>query len=276
MMKDHFKLYKQPRLQNPSLVVSWSEDAGQLGPKVIDFLNKKLGAEKFCQIEPLDFFPTGGVAIKHDLIHFPESEFYSCEDNNLVIFRSEAPSYAWYKFLNLVLDIAEHYCGVKEFYTIGGIVSLIAHTERRRILTIVNQPELKSMLAGHGLDTDLDYRTPPGGRPTLSSFLLWVAKRRNIGGANLWGQVPFYLATGEDPRAWKTVIEFFDKRFNLAIDLEEIDQQVEEQERKINQLRMENREIDACLGALERGGVLTHEENEKLVQEIDNLLGKGR
>ncbi len=174
----------------------------------------------------------------------------------------------------MVLDIAEHYCGVKEFYTIGGIVSLIAHTTRRRILTIVNQPELKSMLAGHGLDTDLDYRTPPGGRPTLSSFLLWVAKRRNIGGANLWGQVPFYLATGEDPRAWKTVIEFFDKRFNLAIDLEEIDQQVEEQERKINQLRMENREIDACLGTLERGGVLTHEENEKLVQEIDNLLGK--
>lgn len=274
MTNEHFKFYKQPRFQNPSLVVGWSEDAGKLGPKVIDFLNKELGAEKFCEIEPSDFFPLGGVAIKHDLVQFPESKFYSCENNNLVIFTSDAPSYEWHKFLNTVLDVAEYHCGVKELYTIGGIVSLTAHTNPRRISTVVNQPELKRMLAGHGLDTDMNYQTPPGGRPTLSSFLLWVAKRRNIGGANLWVEVPFYLAAGEDLKAWKTMVEFFDKRFSLSIDLEEINQENKNQEGKIKQMRMENPEIDEYIGKLESGGKLTSDESEKLVKTIDNLLKK--
>ena len=274
MRKDQFEIYKQPRLQNPSLIIGWSEDIGQLGPKVIDFLIKKLGGEKFGHIEPADFFTMGGVAIKSDTIHFPESESYSCEDRNLVIFRSDAPSYEWYRFLNLVLDIAEHYCGVKELYTIGGMASLTSHTHHRRILTVVNQPELKEMLSGYGLTTNMNYRTPPVGRPTISSFLLWAAKRRNIGGVNLWEEIPFYLAQEEDPRAWKTMIEFFDKRFNLALNLDEIDQRIEEQEQRINQLRIAKPEIDECLAKLERGGELTQTESEKLVKEIDDLLKK--
>lgn len=274
MTKDHFKMYKQPKLQNPSLIVGWNEDMGQIGLRVIDFLNKKLGAEKFCQIEPVDFFAMGGVAIKHDLIYFPESEFYACKNNNLVIFRSDVPSYEWYKFLNLVLDIAEQYCGVKELYTIGGIASLTAHSNQRRIWAVVNQPELKRMLGEYGLDTSMNYQTPPMGRPTLSSFLMWVAQRRNIGGATLWGETPFYLATGEDPRGWKTMVEFLNERFQLAIDLEEIDQQIEEQEAKINQLRMEKPEVDEYLGEIERGEGLTQDESEKLVKEIYNLFKK--
>lgn len=272
MREGHFKLYKEPRFQESSLVIGWSEDVGKLGAKVIDFLNAKLGAEKFCEIEPLDFFSLGGVAIRDDLIQFPASEFYSYQDSNLVLFRSALPSHEWYKFLNLVLDVAEQYCRVKELYTIGGIISLIAHTRPRRILTVVNQPGLKPMLAGYGLETDMDYQTPPGGRPTLNSFLLWLARRRNIAGVGLWEEVPFYLAAGEDPKAWKTMVELFNKRFNLAIDLAEINQETEKQEGKIKQIRMGNPEIDEYIGRLEGGGELTHDESEKLAKEIDNLL----
>jgi len=274
MKKGHFNLYKRPKLENSSLVIGWSEDAGKLGPKVIDFLNEKLGAEKFCEIEPLDFFPLGGVAIKHDLIQFPVSEFYSCENNNLVLLKSNPPSYEWHKFLNLVLDIADNYCGVKELYTIGGIISFTAHTKPRRISTVVNRPELKGMLAEYGYQTNMDYRTPPGGRPTLSSFLLWVAKRRNIAGVSLWGEVPFYLAVQEDPKAWETMIEFFDKRFNLGIDFNEIEQEVEKQEDLINQMRMENPEVDEYIRKLETYRQLAHDESEKVVKEIENLLQK--
>jgi len=274
MKKGHFNLYKQPKLENPSLVIGWSEDAGRLGPGVIDFLKEKLGAEKFCEIEPFDFFPLGGVAIKHDLIQFPESEFYSCESKNLVLFKSNPPSYEWYKFLNLVLDIADKYCGVKELYTIGGIISPTAHTSPRRISTVVNRPELKEILAKYGCKTDLEYRTPPGARPTLSSFLLWAARRKNIVGASLWGEVPYYLAAQEDPRAWETLIELFNKRFNLGIDLGEINRAIEKQEEMIDKMRMENTEIDEYIRKLETFRTLTHDESEKLVNEIENLLKK--
>ena len=272
MKKGHFNLYKLPKLENPSLVIGWSEDAGRLGPGVIDFLKEKLGAEKFCEIEPFDFFPLGGVAIKHDLIQFPESEFYSCESKNLVLFKSNPPSYEWYKFLNIVLDIADKYCGVKELYTIGGILTSSAHTSPRRISTVVNRPELKEMLAKYGCKIDLEYRTPPGARPTLSSFLLWAAKRRNIGGANLWGEVPYYLAAQEDPRACETLIELFDKRFKLGIDFGEINRAIEKQEEMIGKIRMGNPEVDEYIRKLETFRTLTHDESEKLVNEIENLL----
>ena len=66
------------------MIISWGEDAGKLGPTVADYLIEKSSAEKFCQIEPLYFFQLGGVAIKNDLIHFPRSEFYASEKDNLV------------------------------------------------------------------------------------------------------------------------------------------------------------------------------------------------
>ena len=70
------------------------------------------------------------------------------------------------------------------------------------------------------------------------------------------------------------MVEFLDKRFNLTIDLEEINQQIEEQEAKINQMRMENPKIDEYIGRLKRDEELTHEESEKLVKEIDALFKK--
>ena len=271
-MESHpLKIYRMPEFKTPSLLVGWSQDIGKLGPGVIDFLNKKLGGQEFCQIELPDFFPLGGVAIENNIVQFPESKFYSCQQNDLIILGSDPPSYEQYKFLNSILDLAQSHCNVKELYTIGGIVSLMAHTSPRRILTVANQPELKEMLAGYDLETDLDYQTHPGERPTLSSFLLWIAKKRNITGASLWVEVPFYLA-GEDPKAVKSVIQFLDKRFNLGMDLGELDLEIKNQGEQLELLRRQDSEVDKYIGMLERGVMLSHNESEKLAEEVMEFL----
>ena len=61
---------------------------------------------------------------------------------DLVILESTPPSYEWY-FLNLILDVAENYCHVKELYVISGMVSLSAHTTPRQLRGTFNSPELK-------------------------------------------------------------------------------------------------------------------------------------
>ena len=156
------------------MVVGWSEDAGKLGQKAIHYLNSKLGGREFGEIELADFFPLGGVSIEGDIAQFPESKFYCCQEKNLVIFKSNPPRSEWYKFLNSVLDVAEHYCHIKELYTIGGMVSLSPHTARRELLAIVNSPEMKKALSHYDLAMDMDYETRRGQRPTLSSFLLII------------------------------------------------------------------------------------------------------
>lgn len=265
--KGMFKFSKIPKLKSPSLVVSWSKDAGKFGAKVIDFLNKKLGSEEFCQIEPTGFFSLGGVKVEDDIAQFPESKFYCCERDELVIFKSDQPRYEWYKFLNSVLDAAEYYGKIKELYTVSGTISSIAHTSPRRILAVFNQPELKKILQGYGL-VDMEYE----GEPALNSYLLWIAKRRNIPGVSLWAEIPFYLAAQEDPKAWRRMLEFFDRRFTLNIDLEEISEEIKKQNKKITSIRRQKPAINKYIGQLERGFMLNEKEQEKLAKEVYQFL----
>ena len=121
---------------------------------------------------------------------------------------------------------------------------------------------------------DMDYDTPPGQRPTLNSFLLWVAKRRNIPGASIWVTIPFYLAQTEDPKAWRATIDFLDKRLGLKIDFRELDEEVARQNEKIIQLRNHFPELDDIIHRLESGLASTLEENRKLAEEIEEFLRK--
>jgi predicted ATP-grasp superfamily ATP-dependent carboligase len=267
-----FKVYGKSELQDSSLIVGWSEDAANLGTRVIDYLNKKLGTEEFGEIEPMDFFPLGGVAVENDIAQFPETKFYCSYEKNVVILKSNAPRAEWHKFLNAVLDVAEHYCHVKELYAIGGMVSLSAHTSPRELLPVSNLPIMKNALGKYDLAGGMDYETPPGQRPTLSSFLLWVAKNRGIPAASLWVLVPFYLIATEDAAACKKVVDFFDKKLNLGIDLRDLDEAVARQNEKLAQIRFSFPEVDGYIRNLESNVALSQEDSEKLAKEIEEYL----
>jgi len=264
---DLFRLYRQPELQNPSLIVGFSEDAGRLAPKVIDYLNENIKGESFCEIEPSDFFSLGGVAVEDDIAQFPESKFYFSEGKDLVIFKGSEPRFERYQFLQTILDVAEHHCRIKDLYTISGTISLVAHTTPRDILTVFNGLEFQKELRGYGLE-DMDWEGPPA----LNSFLLWVAQRRSIPGVSLWPVIPFYLAAVDDSKAQKRVLEFLDKRFGLGIDFSDINEDLAKQSEKIAQLRTRSPEVDDYIQRLESNLTLTQEESEKLVNEVEEFL----
>jgi len=268
--RDPLEIHKIPQVQSPSLIVSWqTQDIGRLGSRVIDFLKEKLGGQEIAEVKSTGFFPLGGVRFKNDLVQSQESKFWACEKNNLLIFRSDEPVFDHYKFLNAVLDFAEHHCGVKELYTISGAVSLVAHSNPRRILTVFNQSEFREELRGYGLDP-MTWEGPPA----ISSYLLWVAKRRSLPGVSLWPEIPFYLAAREDPQAIKLVLSFLNRRFSLGLNLEEFDLETSDQNEKIARLRNENTEIDKYISMLESGRTLDEEEQLKLTKEICDLLEK--
>ena len=270
-----FKIYKKPNLRNPSLVLGWSEDIGNLGRKVTDYLNQKLKGQEFAEIEPEDFFSLGGVTVKGDLAQFPESKFYACQEHELVLFQSDSPRAEWYRFLNSFLDVVEQHCQVKEIYVLGALVSLSAHTTPRELFAIVNSPEMKEVLSQYDLAGDMDYQTPHGERPSLNSFLLWVAKVRNTPGISLWAPMPFYLAATEDPQAQKKVLSFLDERLDLKIDFSDLDQEIREQNEKLAQMRSRLPQIDDYIRRLESNLTLSEEENGELLKSIEDFLTEG-
>jgi len=269
------KIYKEPDLRRSSLVLGWSEDMGNLGRKATGYLNRKLKGEEFAEIEPEDFFSLGGVAIEGNLARFSESKFYACQEHELVIFQSDSPGAEWCKFLNSVLDVAEHHCRVKELYILGTMVSFSAHTTPRELLAVVNSAEMKEVLSQYDLVKDMDYQTPPGERPTLNSFLLWIAKGRNIPGVSLWVPIPFYLAAMEDAQAQKKVLSFLNERLDLKIDFSDLDQEVREQNEQLAQVRSRFPQIDDYINRLESNLMLSEEENGELIKKIEDFLREG-
>jgi proteasome assembly chaperone (PAC2) family protein len=268
-MKKPFKCIARPKLKTASLVVGWNKDTGNVAPTVIEFLNRQLGGQMFCEIEPADFFSFGGAAVNADIIQFPESTFFYNEKTNIVFFKSDQPNFQHYKFLNTVLDIAEQFCNVKELYTISGFVSSFVHTSPRRILSVFNLPDFRKKLQGYGLE-GMTWE----GTPAISSYLLWIARRRGLPGVSLWPEIPFYLGAHEDPQSVKSSLSFLDSRFDLNLDLTEFDSMIQEQDKKIALLRQENAEIDQYLKLLESGISLDEEEQLKLAREIYSFLKK--
>lgn len=268
-MSDLFRFSVQPRFDNPSLIVGWEQDAGKLSPKVLEYLNTRINASSFCQVEPVGFFSLAGVAIENNIAQFPEGRFYSSETHNLLIYKGSEPQFERHKFLNALLDVAEHYCSAKELFTIGGTVSAIAHTAPRRILAVFNQEQFQKKLRGYDLE-DMTWQGPPA----ISSHLLWIAQKRGIAGASLWSQVPFYLAAGHDFQAIRQTLSFLDKRFSLRMDFTELDEQISSQNEKIARLREEDPETNKCIGMLESDLSLSEEEQFELTKKITQVLEK--
>ena len=268
-------IYQEPDLRQSSLVLGWKEDAGDLGRRVTDYLNLKLKGQEFAEIEPEDFFAMGGVAVKDNIARFPESKFYACPDQELVILQTDAPSAEWHTFLNSVLDVAEVHCHVREVYVLGAMISISAHTAPRQLLGVANSAEMRGTLSQYDLNRDMDYQTQPGERPTLNSFLLWIAKGRNIPGVSLWVPVPFYLAAVEDIQAQRRVVRFLNEKLGLRIDLSDLDQEIRRQNERLAQARSRSAQIDDYINRLESNLTLSDEENGELVKKIDEFLEEG-
>ena len=150
-MTELLKFSTQPKLRKPTLVIGWESDTARLGEKVTDYLIKNLEAQPFCDIDPVEFFPLGGVTIENDIVQFPQSTFYASREHNLVIFRSSIPRYEWHKFLNLVVDVAQEYCHVKEMYAVGGMITLAAHTVPRESWATFSSSKIKKTLSSYQL-----------------------------------------------------------------------------------------------------------------------------
>ncbi len=259
-------------LHNPSLIVIWDHEVGGLRRGIADSLNEKLELQLIEEIDPADFFSFSGVEVKGNLIQFPMSKFYSCQNPNIFVFVSHAPSREPYEFLTRILDFAIDECGVQELYTTGGVVTSIAHSSPRRVFGIVNQPELKEVLERCDVHTGMDYQTPPGGGTSLSNFLLWTAMTRNLAGCTLWVEVPFYLANHQDSIAATQMLRVLNTRFGLGLELQRIEYETQKLSANLQELRNQNIEISRYLELLERGIMLSEGEVETLTKEVTHFL----
>ncbi len=267
-----YTLYGKPDLREASLIAGWHEDVAGLGSHIIEYLIRLLKAVDFCAIEPEQFFAMEGVTVQDDIAHFPESRFYCAPEKNIVLFLSSVPSTEWHTFLDLVVDIAVNHCDVRQIYTVGGMVGNVAHTQPRSLFSVFTDSKTKDDFMKLQLSETIDYESPPGQRPTISSYLCWTAGGKGIPGINLWVPIPFYLVETVDAQAYRRILDAFNRSLLLGLDLSPLDEDIGRQKENIARIVADHPELNDYLRKLESRLALTEEESEHMVDLISRNL----
>lgn len=229
------KIYKEPDLKNSYLIAGFPGPGG-VGLGVASYLNR-LGAEKFCEIEAYKFSSMPRSVIKGGVmeeLEFLDNEFSywkSKGENDLIIFKSEQPTFKKHEFINLALDVAEKF-RVKRVYTSSGLIRPVRHTKEPWIFAAANKPELKEYLENFNL---LPIKTGIG-LTDLNAVLVGSARERNIEGVCLFSEVPVYVAPLPNPKGVKSILKLLSKMLSIDIDLVELDRFIKQMDQEMEKL----------------------------------------
>jgi len=296
------KLFKEPTLENPTMVACWP-GIGSIGLIAVDTLRNMIDAEELGEIEPWDFFYPKRVLIKNGELkelEFPASKFYfrRTERRDYLFFIGEeqpadgGKAYAEgkkaYQMANLVIDVAQKY-GCRRIYTSGAAVAPIHHTARSKVWAVPNTKELIGEIKKYGntiLMSDIEERSGQGNITGLNGLLLGVAKKRGIDGICVMGEIPIYLQglPIAYPKASRSVLEVLAAALEIKIDLAKLNVFISQSEREIELLYERfPPEIKEHLEKLRQAthtkptepGPITEEDKKKILDDIDKFFKKG-
>ena len=288
------KLYKEPELRNPRLIMGWP-DTGYVGLRVIDYLKNKLEAEEFGKIEPYDFSSAPWISVQEGVLEALElmrNGFYCWEnrqtDHDLIIFKSEQPAAKPYEYIGLVLDVARHF-RVSRIYIVGGFAAVgVTHSEKPPVLAVVNHPSLKEFPKVHQVKLYQEYK----GIGNIHSLALWIAGERNIEGISLWAPIPHYIARlpfpwSNYPQSSLAILEKLTQMEDIELDTGELEAFANRTEKEMEEIYSQlykEAEKEFVYPAAEQPAIypegatekISEEDLKKMIKDIEDFFRKGK
>ena len=215
---------KPIRPKNPVLIATWP-GMGSVALKAGGYLREKLGALKFAEIEPKDYFFPLEATIEGSIIKtadLPKGEFYHWQNKSgkgdLIIFVSEAqPSpEKSQNYIKHILDLCED-LRIKTVYTFAAMPVPIDHFQPSGVWVTATNKKL--------LDELKQFEAKPmesGQISGLNGLFLSAAKERKLQGACLLGEIPLYTIQIENPKASLAVLELLSKSLNIQLDYSDL------------------------------------------------------
>lgn len=234
-----FKMHRKPMLKNARLVSAWGSIGDmeiEVGIEAVTYLKDKLGAWRFGEIEPYDFFDLS-VEVENGLVgelEFPQNRFYAWENadgDGLILFIADRePPLRRYEYADLLLHVAEQF-QVSRIYTVCAFPSLISHTAQPRVFGVANDAKLVPYLEQYAV-------TMMGERSLISmnGLLLSAARKRGLDGIYLLGEVPSYATEGTNPKACRAVLHILTAMLGINVDLAEFDPLIEQAEAEMDEM----------------------------------------
>ncbi len=270
-MTGQLKYLASPELSRPTLIVGWRSDSGNIGERVVTFVNQAMDLKPLAEIEPVGFFRLSGVEVTNDVARLPDCRFYYSEHSQIITVLSDIPTFEVHLFLQLMLDLASKYV-VSHIVVLSGFPTMSSHNTPNPMLANFSTPLLKDWLSGNGVNTEIDYISPPGQKPPISTYLTWEAMQRGIEAVSLWQPIPYYLAPFTDETGAQRVISMLRQKLAIPIDLEPANEAARNQREKVAALRLSTPEVEKYLNMLESNLSLTEYEAGALAAAVRQAL----
>ncbi|MDD5568374.1 MAG: PAC2 family protein [Candidatus Omnitrophica bacterium] len=261
------KITKRPRLKKPYLIVAWP-GMGEVAFRAATYLVEKLNAEEFASLNAEAFFYLAGSMVKDGLLSasdLPESKFYFWKNkkgkNDLIIFLSNAqPDLARAEgYSKIIIQVAKSF-KVDKVVSFASMPQGIDHTQDPGVWFAATSQDLSNDLKRFNFKS-----LKEGLISGMNGLFLGIAKRENIDGFCLLGEIPLYTIQIENPKASRAVLEALFAITGIRVDSSGLFMQAQAMEDEINKL------LDYLKLGSAASGPIGEEDIEKIKKTLNQL-----
>ena len=243
-------------LRAPALICAFTgwNDAGDAASSALSFVGASLGATRFAQIDPEEFYDFQTVRPKVKLgpggvreIVWPAVEIFVARvpraPRDLVLLGGPEPSMRWRAFSALILDLAEA-LGVQLVASLGALLADVPHSLPVPVSGGASDPAVAERLGLHGSS----YEGPTG----IVGVLASSCADRGIPSASLWASVPHYVAAAPNPKAALALVRKLEGLVGVSVDASELETAAADYERQVGLAVQSDPDVQAFVERLEQ------------------------
>ena len=286
---DHVLVSQFPEQPVELMVVAFRgwPDAGDAATATLNYLMNTLGAEKFAEIDPEEFFNFAqerprSTRSKDGTRHlqWPANEFYlwpgadaatDPDTPRTIFYLGTEPHLRWRTFSSLVGDLAQR-CGVKSAVHIGALLDAVPHTRSIKLSGSSTNQQIQAAFDGNNVRTS-NYQGPSGITVPVSASL----SARGISYTSLWGHVSHYLRATPNFRVGLGLARNLKDMLQLPVDLAQLTVMADAFDREVEKVIAEDEQLGKYIVTLEErydaaNGTEEMPDPADLVRDLERFL----
>jgi len=278
-----------PEMNFPLMVVCFAgwPDAAESATGGVRYLVEKLGANKFAEIDPEEFYDFSVVRPNVELdsdgnrsITWPSNDFYYCPaDGNspgVILYIGTEPNLKWRTFLENLMSLTDRF-NVELVVSLGALLDAVPHTRDTLITGRASSSELLKQLELLGLRNST-YQGPTG----IHTAFMDACIKGNLPHVSIWGHVPHYVTSSPNPKVSHALLDVLTGFVDLSVDLDDMKEAGRKFVNEVSQVIDKQVDVKSYVNRLEKryddvqipsGDVPSH---DLMLEELEDFLKSQR
>ncbi|MEW6185172.1 MAG: PAC2 family protein [Thermodesulfobacteriota bacterium] len=296
-MDKRLVMLERPQLNAPYILIGLNGwlNAGEVSTGSIEYLRRKVGAQKFAYVNTPDFYvyqiPTSNpeltlrpkAQISEGLVknlELPKNELFfwkSGMEHDLILFLGFEPNLNWPDFCQIIFEVARDF-QVPRIYFLGSFFDQVPHTRETRINVTVSHQHMRSEFK------NFTHFGEYLGPCSFTTMMIFQGREQDIEVVGLSTRSPIYINDLNSKACYdllKKVSNLLELRFDL-LDLKEageelvetLDRAFSENATALDQLKKMEELYDGVFGKEPTSG--SDEGYDKLMEEVLKMKREGR